>query len=286
VIQPLNYSRQLRKQCRQYMAAAPEISAEMLTWAESAVKIQLPDGGRLIGDRFNDLLNGQDLNLPFDSIALEYRAGEWSSHDQARSEKGERLVCSAKRIILAKHWESSKYGECIMMREVCWSPAHMMWGAMPIALIPRRGIARPPGKGYAISAYLNPIGIGAKTQYWSMPQIPIDDMGDAIGCVMDFLAAMHCSNIRLEKKQARRLGRKATKGALSFDSYHYLTVDVPGKSSAQGEAFGERRSPREHIRRGHIRRLSDGRAIWINATMVNAGIGSRVDKGYIMRAAG
>ena len=114
---------------------------------------------------------------------------------------------------------------------------------------------------------------------------PLEDYLDEVGAVLDFISALTCANIRIEAKPARK-PPKRSKPALPFDSYHYLTVDVPGKASSQGAGIGDRRSPREHIRRGHIRRLADGRALWINATMVNAGIGSRVDKGYVVRARG
>lgn len=100
--------------------------------------------------------------------------------------------------------------------------------------------------------------------------------------IFDMLNALACANVRVDTQPARKQRKKA-KNPLPFDSYHYLTVEIPGRAPGQGAGTGDRRSPREHIRRGHIRRLTDGRAIWINATMVNTGIGSKVDKAYVMR---
>lgn len=44
-------------------------------------------------------------------------------------------------------------------------------------------------------------------------------------------------------------------------------------------------SPREHLRRGHIRRLEDGRKFWINAAVVAAGNGGKIHKDYGIRRA-
>ena len=53
-----------------------------------------------------------------------------------------------------------------------------------------------------------------------------------------------------------------------------------------GMPSGHHRSPREHLRRGHIRRLADGRRIWVNAAIVGAGKGvGVVSKDYALRHA-
>ena len=74
-------------------------------------------------------------------------------------------------------------------------------------------------------------------------------------------------------------------GALPFDDYHVLTINVGGQGQREGAANGSHRSPREHLRRGHIRRLQDGRKLWVNATVVNPGVGAKVMKDYRMEAA-
>jgi hypothetical protein len=45
------------------------------------------------------------------------------------------------------------------------------------------------------------------------------------------------------------------------------------------------RSPREHLRRGHIRIYQSGRRIWVNSTLVNAGVGGRISTVRDLRAA-
>ncbi len=71
--------------------------------------------------------------------------------------------------------------------------------------------------------------------------------------------------------------------ALPFDEYHVLTVAIPSAKASvnnQAESIGDRHSPREHLRRGHIRRLQDSRKIWVNAAIINAGVGTKIHKNY------
>lgn len=96
-----------------------------------------------------------------------------------------------------------------------------------------------------------------------------------------------CSNVIAEKIPApEKLNRqRVLSGKRALFDYHVLTV--PG--SAGGDSLGgghSGRSVRAHLRRGHIRRISGNRMIWINATMVNAGAAGAVRKGYRVRSGG
>jgi len=260
VIQPLNYSRQVRKQINHdgnyttddrrsglllaqdhdIKYAASTISDEL----EQAVKFLMPEGGMILGDRGLRAISGESVRLPFEKMAIE-----WGAY-------GKSFVMLARE---AAGTDSETGEDCIDVECICFargssaSPWIAHWEFFPFDTDNREHFVRRDNEWFWV--------------------------------LFDLLNAMACSNVRAERLPARKPAKRA-KGALPFDSYHYLTVDVPGKPSGQGAGIGDRRAPREHIRRGHIRRLADGRAIWINATMVNAGIGSRVDKGYIMRADG
>jgi hypothetical protein len=87
----------------------------------------------------------------------------------------------------------------------------------------------------------------------------------------------------------RKLNKGAAKrGALPFDEYRVLVVNAPGKEgAAQEHSAGAmtHRSPREHLRRGHIRIYQSGRRIWVNSTLVNAGVGGRISTVRDLRAA-
>jgi hypothetical protein len=98
---------------------------------------------------------------------------------------------------------------------------------------------------------------------------------------------LHCKNVHTEKievSKTRKAIHSSKKAALPFDTYHVLTIDAPGKPGEGERAGGNHRSPREHLRRGHIRRLGGGRRIWVNATVVAVGCsGGTVKKDYALR---
>jgi hypothetical protein len=92
------------------------------------------------------------------------------------------------------------------------------------------------------------------------------------------LNALACSNVTLDRIKAKA-GK--IKSALPFDDYHVLMVDT-SIAGGRGTPNGHR-SPREHLRRGHSRRLESGRHVWINACVVAAGAPGKVTKDYAMR---
>jgi hypothetical protein len=107
------------------------------------------------------------------------------------------------------------------------------------------------------------------------------DCGDECGALMDMLNALSCSNVettRIHSKQGAKV-----KHGLPFDSYHVLTIKQSA-TSAREALGGSHRSPREHLRRGHVRRLESGSRIWVNATVVNPGVGAVIAKDYRMAA--
>lgn len=112
------------------------------------------------------------------------------------------------------------------------------------------------------------------------------DLTSTTGPLLHFINALSCSNVHVERSDPKRPIRKI-KSALPFDSYHVLTVEIGNKCKNFGfGGVGNHRSPREHLRRGHIRCLQDGRRIWVNATVVGAGKGAGViTKDYRVRAA-
>jgi hypothetical protein len=105
-------------------------------------------------------------------------------------------------------------------------------------------------------------------------ECPTELAVEPVVALLSLLNALACSNVRIERSEPR-MRRKKSASALPFDTYHVLTVGPPG-TGPHGSLTGGHRSPREHLRRGHIRRLEDGRRIWVNATVVAAGRGAGV----------
>lgn len=86
-----------------------------------------------------------------------------------------------------------------------------------------------------------------------------------------FLTAINCSNVETRIQSGpKTLNQKRTKkNKPTFPAYRELTINLNRTPTRYGGGGGGgHASPRLHLRRGHVRRLSDGRHIWVRDTVV------------------
>ena len=95
-------------------------------------------------------------------------------------------------------------------------------------------------------------------------------------CVM--LSLKNVKTEAVEPSAALNAKRKA-KGKRPLYSYKILNVDGE-RWESNGSDNGDGQGYRSHLRRGHIRRLSDDRAVWVRATYVHGRVAGFVDKDY------
>ena len=241
-----------------------EILSNAIDLARVAQKFILPHGGRLYDDpEYRALDENKPLRLPYPLIALEYARGEFRENKD--------FMNSSKAILFAR-----EENDFIILTPVIWADYRQIWGPMPEAAIPRIGYLDRTvtvGRYKALNIY-----------FGSGTGVDVNDYADEAGALLCFLNVLQCKNVQLERSDPKKAGKKI-KTALPFDTYHVLTIDVPDKAG-DGASTGGHRSPREHLRRGHIRRLADSRRIWVNATVVAAGRGAGVvTKDYAVRCA-
>jgi hypothetical protein len=255
--------------CRQLLKVAPSALALPVgdeNWTDmwrlvpdlcsESVKFLLPENGIVLDDKqLRGLDDDADLRLPFNVVALEWRATGEVGPDQLRS---------SKRVLFAQQFD-----EAILCASFCFIDSFGSWLTLGALKIPTRDFAQRTKAGVEVA-------------FDCSADLPTADFVDEVTVLYGFLNALSCCNVAIERSEPRH-GFKKPKGALPFDAYHVLTVKQDSKSA--GEALGgTHRSPREHLRRGHMRRLSDGRKVWVNATVVAAGRGSGVvKKDYLMR---
>lgn len=127
----------------------------------------------------------------------------------------------------------------------------------------------------------------------SKEQALLDFMGEATAImvvVLEVLEALACSNVHAERNRSTPPAvnaRRIRDGKTPLYDDWVLTIDAP---TALDEATGEplprgaqsgRASPRQHLRRGHIRIYkATGKRVWINAMVVSAGSDGTVTKTY------
>jgi len=236
-------------------------------------KFLLPDYGRLMDDVGLKALDDDVLHLPFQTIALEYHY----PIDPTLVLQENESQCS-KRILLA-----SQSLDAIVIWRVQYMTKIKCWvAAGPVALPLSKPIDRSK-VGSDGRCCVGIVDLSGQTDF--DPVDWADSFADDAWVLLSFLNALACSNVqtRVLPKPAPISGRQAKKNPPHTDVYHILTVPLsPAKDGKHdGIGHGSAIAKREHLRRGHIRRLSDTKKIWVNAAVVNAGRGfGRVTKDY------
>jgi len=120
----------------------------------------------------------------------------------------------------------------------------------------------------------------AGVMYGKNSRVAINDVKGEVSCLLEFLAALACSNTKVadEPFDREKINKKREKrGKIPFYSYKVLTLSQGGSSSSVSNGLG--RSPRVHLRRGHIRRL-ENKTVWVNAAVVGDKSKGMVVKDY------
>lgn len=91
--------------------------------------------------------------------------------------------------------------------------------------------------------------------------------------VLELIEALSCNNVAaevVERIDPAVNARRRRQGKLPLYEVRRLVVKVGEQVHAIGAPVGDRNGPREHLRRGHVRRLADGRRTWIQACVVGS----------------
>lgn len=250
-MQTLNYCRQATQSLRNseitnLRADVRQECTTAINTIHKATKFLLPDGGRMLPDSELRGLDGIDrLSLPFQTIALEY--GLSGSKE--------------KRITLATERDDDIALQHIFGDGMSWIPTCTILMPRDTPFLLKYG----PYKGLPDVLPLD-------------PECPFEISVEPAVALLSLLNALACTNVRIDRIEQKKLGKKI-KSALPFDTYHILTI-CSSVSKGSGSATGVHGSPREHLRRGHIRRLANSNRVWVNATVVSAGHGGVVSKDY------
>ena len=98
---------------------------------------------------------------------------------------------------------------------------------------------------------------------------------------LEFLEAMSCKNVEAvtyQKASPKNAQRIKSHKAPIYET-KILSLVMPQKVAKGEKLFGTHASPRQHLRRGHIRRLDTGN-IWVNACVVGDASNGIINKQY------
>lgn len=271
-MEPLNFCRQILVQCGR-MVQVPNLPqsrrsaiSHVSDLCRASQKFMLPEGGALILDsQLRGIDDDLPLRMPHAFVALEYQA----MHVNGSSHKTV-LFCR-------------EYDDRIKILPVVFG-SDGAWTPVADCEIPTLGAVQRRSDGTVGFRYIRPLE-GVDKYTGDNVQFPGSDgyFTPFVCVVLSFLNALACSNVQTDIRHPPKAGKKI-KAAFPFDSYHVLTIKTASASNEDGVFGHSHRSPREHLRRGHIRRLQDGRKLWVNATVVNPGVGGKVTKDYRLAA--
>jgi hypothetical protein len=125
-------------------------------------------------------------------------------------------------------------------------------------------------------------GLPGQSQEEFAHEIIVDTGWEAMA-VVELCNVLQCTNVStyVFDAPAKLNKKRLANGRTPFFSYHCLSlVESQAKSSPGG---GVHASPRQHYRRGHIRRLSPGRKTWVRPAMVGDATRGVVAKDYDAR---
>ena len=259
--QPLNVSRKFRQFVADHAFEEDEKKHVDIVagLCKHGTHFLLPPGGVLLVDiDLRALDTNDELRLPYPITILEFLANDGVKNRRVM------IVCV----------ESPDLGRITFFT---WSFDGTFWNWRTPAYLERRGALEELGTK----------GRGVNIKEWG------DFMGEkttegqsknTIQIALQFMNAMACSNVHSEILKGREKSAKHCKDALPFDDYRLLTVGNEREQSTGNGNGGSHRSPREHLRRGHIVRPEGRRPFWRNATVVNAGVGGKVHKDYSVAA--
>ena len=103
-----------------------------------------------------------------------------------------------------------------------------------------------------------------------------------MSAVLELMEALSCRNVYFESLEpvSDKVNEKRIKaGKIPFYETKILVINPNGKAVDKTDKGGTHASPRQHLRRGHIRRYATY-SIWINNTVVGKAENGRVDKSY------
>lgn len=283
---------------------------------KDAVHFAIPDNGEIFNDDLKGLV-GLKARLPYPSITVEYFVDDSkSSHSEAapiysprrlvlaiESDKNEILSHQAKMEITNGinafgAFPDDEIIQIIVANEINgnWALCPMSW-VMPSTwdyqfegenvrqfdpLIPPKSKRRMAGTPIPILPGL----FGALCEMRGVEQSfreCVHDVAGEVTAVLELCEALACSNVTAETMQhenKKANARRAKKGKLPIYETKVLSIDVQRTTHRTGVKYGDRSSPRQHLRRGHIRRLHDDRRIWVNSCAVGTQSLGRVDKNY------
>lgn len=271
---------------------------------ENSIHFNSPNSGIILGNGSKGLV-GSSLELPFKAITISYYVSEKDQMNSTNKvlkkvngnvqEVEDLIFTGTKRLVVAESFDiaeaqtkiivpASLRNEPGIISIFYVTQINNIWMPSPCRLL-------IPKVNW--SAHHLPYDVNSKaTPYFAdlavvMPTIMkklvnskgdkkaiqdcLFDLSSEGAVVLELLEALSCSNVEIEniKTDKMKNALRMNAGKLPLNDIKHLVVKVNKTVRSTGNKTGKHHSPKEHLRRGHIRKLESGKKIWINSCVVN-----------------
>lgn len=237
------------------------------------VKFVIPDEGRILDDSLRGIMS-TPVRLPFEVTVIEFAIPHYPSTDQYSMHK---VV-----ILCIEFGEDGDFKIHPMMylmgaEQAFWIPCAYE------AVVPFEDQLQLREDGQvSFRATIVPSGaVDVNTDENKIYDPHTEVITKCIRSTYELLEALTCTNIeqsiyqQASPKNAQRI--KSHKAPI-YET-RCLTLKTTKKESFSGTGGLSHKSPKQHLRRGHIRRLEKGN-IWVNSCVVGDASNGKIDKQY------
>ena len=237
------------------------------------VKFVIPDGGLILDDNLRGIML-TPVRLPFEITVIEFAITHYES-------KPDHYTIHKIVVLCVEFREDGDFKIYPMMYlmgagEAFWIPCAYE------AVVPFEDQLhlREDGR-VAFNATITPSGALIDGFGKSDDSIHTEVITKCIGSTYELLEALSCTNIeqsiyqQASPKNAQRI--KSHKAPI-YET-RFLTLKTNKKESSRLGSSVSHKSPKQHLRRGHIRRVEKGN-IWVNSCVVGDASNGVIDKQY------
>lgn len=278
---------------------------ELMSRIKSSVHFVLPDNAKIFDDNKKGIKD-VEIRLPYPEITIEYFIDE-TDFDRATQ------IYSPKRLIYACMFDPSKRnlilpkeeyrptwdGEFILIYSISemeghWLPGGLGW-LMParwddISSVPNLLDLRQNKTNVSFSGRPVVLSQGAcrsvREHYGpeAATKGMLNDITTEVSAVLELCEALTCSNVTTAIHQRCSMKNEKRAGCNKLPIYEtkVLVLNTDSKQSklaSDNQILSGKASPRQHLRRGHIRRLQTSN-IWVNSCVVGDAANGLIEKQY------
>lgn len=227
---------------------AKKVAEDISTLIPRAQHFAIQDGGKILNDGLKGLV-GLEFRLPYEGVTVE-------------------CFCdSAKYCVLAG--QSKDSNDIVFFYSGCAKGCE--WKILPIV-----GIFKCID---ALGVHMQLISPNEEDEIPYYVQFLSET-------VLELCEALSCKNVShepIERIDPAVNARRVRAGKLPLFETRQLVIDAGKPSRDSGQRGGTHASPRQHLRRGHIRRLPSGN-VWVNSCVVGNRANGIIEKSYAVKA--